>query len=166
MARWNELLTCLGILGQVDNPYWDKTKGEMVAACRNSALLTQIAPDSISCSSPGKMRWKGRGEKHCGYCLPCLIRRAAFGQNDPTAYAVPNLRAKVLNTNKAEGEQVRSFQFAIQRLASTPGLAKILIHQPGPLTDDPTRHAALASVYERGLNEVGRILNGVRTRPM
>ena len=30
MARWNELLTALGIACRIENPYWDKTKGEMV----------------------------------------------------------------------------------------------------------------------------------------
>jgi len=32
MSRWNELLGELGIDGRVENPYWDKTKGEMAAA--------------------------------------------------------------------------------------------------------------------------------------
>jgi hypothetical protein len=39
MARWNELIAALGIPGQVDNTYWDKTKGEMAAACADMALL-------------------------------------------------------------------------------------------------------------------------------
>src|SRR5207248_2601889 len=30
---WNELLTILDIPGKVDNPYWSRTKGEMVTAC-------------------------------------------------------------------------------------------------------------------------------------
>ena len=78
MARWNDLLTELGIEGRVENPYWDKTKGEMAAGCLNAALLAKLAPDSLSCSSPTKGRWQGLGIEHCGYCLPCLIRRAAL----------------------------------------------------------------------------------------
>src|SRR5712664_2091842 len=31
LARWNELLKLLGISGRLENPYWNKTKGEMVA---------------------------------------------------------------------------------------------------------------------------------------
>jgi hypothetical protein len=42
MARWNELLGALGVGGKVENPYWDKTKGEMVAQCANPALLNRI----------------------------------------------------------------------------------------------------------------------------
>src|SRR3546814_15407349 len=82
MARWNDLLGELGINGEVQNPYWDKTKGEMAAACRNPALLKKLAPDSLSCSSPAKARWLGHGIEHCGYCLPCLIRRAALERSE------------------------------------------------------------------------------------
>jgi len=81
MARWNELLAELGIDGRVENPYWDKTKGEMASACTNKALLLKLAPHSLSCAHPANARWQGRqgrGIEHCGYCLPCLIRRAAL----------------------------------------------------------------------------------------
>ena len=55
---------------------------------------------------------------------------------------------------------------AIERLRVRPALAPILIHQPGPLFDEtPARQAVLASVYRRGLEEVGALLAGVRTRP-
>lgn len=170
MARWNDLLAALGISGRVENPYWDKTKGEMVAGCANRTLLARLVPDSISCASPTKGRWKKRTTEHCGYCLPCLIRRAALrhglGATDYTSYTVPDLRANVLDTTKAYGQQVRSFQFAIERLQRRPGLASLLIHKPGPLSDEsPARQAALADVYRRGLGEVAALLAGVRTKP-
>lgn len=166
IARWNELLRGLGIEGKIENPYWDKTKGEMVAHCANPALLKQLVPLSVSCSSPTKGRWTRQPQGHCGYCLPCLIRRAALRGSDPTVYSkVPDLNEITLNTREAEGQQARSLQIAIARLSKRPELAKVLIHKPGPLYDDPTRHDDLADVYRRGLQEVGCLLNSVRTAP-
>jgi len=165
MARWNELLRALGIKGKVENPYWDKTKGEMVANCANPALLEKLAPLSLSCSSATKARWAKKPQGHCGYCLPCLIRRAALRGKDSTVYGLPDLRSATLDTRVAEGQQIRSFQIAIERLSKRPDLAEALIHKPGPLYDDPSRNNALADVYRRGLEEVGRLLTGVRTSP-
>ena len=166
MARWNELLRALGINGRLDNPYWDRTKGEMVAACGNAALLKKLLPHSLSCSSPSKGRWRGEAQGHCGYCLPCLIRRAALLGIDNTTYSLANLKARHLDTKQAEGRQVRSFQLAIDRLAKRPDLAAVLIHKPGPLYDNPAHQPALAGVYRRGLEEVGRLIAGVRTAPL
>lgn len=170
MARWNDLLVELGIYGRIENPYWDKTKGEMAEACANVPLLQTLAADSLSCSSPAKGRWKGRGIEHCGYCLPCLIRRAALHAawgpgHDSTVYTVPALRAHPLDTRESLGQQVRSFQVAIERLRERPDLARLLIHKPGPLTDEVARLQKLADVYRRGLNEVAQLIDGVKTRP-
>lgn len=165
MARWNELLKVLGLDGELVNPYWGKTKGEMVAECANSEVLDNAVIHSLSCSSPAKARWKGEPQGHCGFCLPCLIRRASLAENDPTVYGVPDLMAKSLDTRQAEGQQVRSFQVAIRRLARRPELAKLLIHKPGPLADYPDRIDAYADVYRRGLEEVGEILKDVKTAP-
>ncbi|APF36678.1 hypothetical protein BOQ54_04545 [Chelatococcus daeguensis] len=165
MARWNDLLQALGVGGKIENPYWAKTKGEMVAQCANPALLKQLAPLSLSCSSPTKGRWTKKPQGHCGYCLPCLIRRASLLGMDTTVYGVPDLKAATLDTRQAEGQQVRSFQIAIERLSRRPELAKALIHKPGPLYDVPSRLDDLADVYRRGLAEVGRLLAGVRAAP-
>ncbi len=171
MARWNELLGILGIPIVIENPYWDKTKGEMVASCTNRALLKRLIPETLSCASPTKGRWKGHGTEHCGYCLPCLIRRAAIhgglSKNDPTTYTLADLREHVLDTKEAEGRQVRSFQFAIERLKKQPKLASLLIHKPGPLMDEsPERQVALADVYRRGMKEIAALLAGVQTAPI
>lgn len=165
MARWNELLDSLGIDGELVNPFWDKTKGEMVDECANTDVLDKAVGNSLSCSSPAKARWKGEPQGHCGYCLPCLIRRASLSGNDPTEYGVSDLAAHTLDTRQAEGQQVRSFQLAIRRLALRPDLARVLIHKPGPLSDYPERIDAYADVYRRGLKEVGEILDGVKTAP-
>ncbi len=166
IARWNDLLAGIGIAGRIENPYWNKTKGEMVAACLNQSVLTRIIPDSLSCASPTKGRWQGHGTQHCGYCLPCLIRRASLlVLGDPTTYTVKNLRAKKWDPRTATGEHIRSFQFAVERLHSRSGIEKLLVHKPGPLIDNPQALPELAAVYKRGLEEVGTLLQGVQTKP-
>lgn len=171
IARWNEALQGLGLRGRIENPYWNKTKGEMVAACANGDLLRRLVPSSLSCASPTKGRFQGLGTQHCGYCLPCLIRRAALiaglhPDSDPTVYTLENLTTRALDTRQSEGVQIRSFQLAIERLRARPGLASILIHKPGPLFDESkARQTAIAGVYRRGLDEVGTLLAGVRAQP-
>ena len=170
IARWNELLVRVGVSGHIDNPYWNKTKGEMVMACVNPDVLNQLIPISMSCSSPTKGRWSKFGIEHCGYCLPCLIRRAALEKAlghgaDLTRYTLSDLAAQVLNTRHAKGQQIRSFQFAIERLHTNPGLARLLIYKPGPLSDlTPENISALEEVYRRGMDEVAALLAHVRTQ--
>lgn len=173
IARWNDLLGHLGISGRVENPYWAKTKGEMALACANPALLKALAPHALSCAHAANARHmgiKGRGIEQCGYCLPCLIRRAALDAawgrgNDTTPYTLPDLRSHPLGTRESNGQQVRSFQFAIERLRTAPHLAKLLIHKPGSLADEALRLDQLAAVYQRGLAEVAQLIEGVETTP-
>ena len=61
MARWNDALVALDVQVQMENPYWDKTKGEMVRNCANGTLLRRLTGSSVSCASPTKGRWKGVG---------------------------------------------------------------------------------------------------------
>lgn len=171
IARWNELLKILHIDGHITNPYWNKTKGEMADTCQNRDLLKQILPYSMSCSSPSKGRYRGISKQHCGYCVPCIIRRAAIikalgAHGDPTTYTISDLKAQTLSTLKADGQQIRSFQLAIQRIRKDPAKAKILVHSSGSLSDEsPARQQELADIYLRGMNEVASILDGVRTKP-
>lgn len=169
MARWQEMLDALGIAGRIENPYRFRTKGEMLTQCANAELLRQHVADTISCSSVTKARWQGLSLRHCGYCVPCLIRRAsinaAFG-NDPTTYTIPDLAAARLDSKSAEGEHVRSFQMMVRRLAQRPALARIIVHKSGPLSDyGDNEIAEYASVFARGIAEVANIVNPVIVRP-
>jgi hypothetical protein len=170
LHRWNELLTTVGIGGAIVNRYWDKTKGEMMEGCLNPDLLREVAGASLSCAHPSAGRWDKSAAgrlSHCGHCVPCIIRQAAFDHawgrgNDPTGYRV-DIHAERLSTKTAEGKQVRAFQYAVAHLGGRLDLARLFIHKPGPLLEDLNRIDALAGVYQRGLEEVGTLLRDVRT---
>jgi len=173
MARFDELLCGLGISVHLYNGYRHQTKGAMAKGCADPAFLRQEAKNTISCSSPAKNRFAKdetqRQPKNCGHCVPCLIRRAAILEGigvDDTEYQLHDLRGQVLNTNKAEGEHIRSFQLAISRLINKPSQAKLDIHRPGPLYDYPNDLAAYEAVYTEGLREVGRLISGIKVKPL
>lgn len=169
LRLWNELLCMIGIQGTIENPYWNRTKGEMLQECQNQSLISTIGPLSSSCSSPTKGRYRGHHMGHCGYCLPCIIRRSAFKRAfacDSTEYTKADLEENILNSLTSEGQQVRSFQMAIKRIADKPDLAKILVLKPGPLAIDSSRFDEFAGVYRRGLEEVGHFLSQVVTAPL
>jgi len=169
MASMQRLLDGLGLEVSLNNPYRHKTKGEMVNDCEDKGYLKTIVGSSMSCSSPAKARYKKLSPRHCGYCLPCLIRRASIeaglGSDDPTLYTVEDLSARTLRSDRAEGEHVRSFQMMVARLRERPELAGILVHKPGPLIDAPTELPAYADVFRRGVFEVASILDGVTVEP-
>lgn len=171
IARWNELLNILGIKVRVQNPYWNITKGEMINKCLNKSFLKRLLTSSLSCSSPDKFRYRGYTTQHCGYCIPCLIRRAAiekgFGtNNDLTTYVISSLKKRTLSTLSAEGQQIRSFQLAINRLKSNPHLSKIIILSAGSLSDESKENIQeLADMYSRGMEEVASIIKHVKTKP-
>ena len=169
IAGMNRLLREIGIEATLVNEYRHRTKGEMVKSCADRDFLKKEVGNSMSCSSPAKARYKKLSPRHCGYCVPCLIRRASLkeglGAPDPTLYTVPDLTAQTLFTDKSEGENVRSFQLMARRLEKRPELAGILVHKPGPLTNAPSEVGAYADVFRRGVLEVAELLDGVTAKP-
>lgn len=73
-----ELLAGLGVPVQFELPYRFKTKGEMLQGCLNQMLLSKLASDTTSCG-----RFRTYNRVHCGRCVPCMIRKAAFGAWGP-----------------------------------------------------------------------------------
>lgn len=170
--RWNELLGILNILGNTFNPYWNKTKGEMVAECKNQSFLKSIVHLSVSCAHPSAGRYQGGSMcHHCGHCVPCIIRRSAIrhawqANEETTQYGLTDIWSRPLNSTKAEGIQIRAYQYAIANLNKNPNISSMLIHKPGPLLEDAEILNDLADTYKRGMKEVEAFLDGVVTTPL
>lgn len=84
LGRLQAILDSAGLRVQLINPYAAKTKGEMMAECAGQPRLDALASISTSCG-----RFQRFGYKHCGRCVPCQVRRAAFvrsGHTDTTSY--------------------------------------------------------------------------------
>jgi len=91
-----EFVSAAGFKIAVENPFLDMTKGEEVETCRKVLGRTRadvILARTDSCwyfHYPRVPVRYGTGtiskdpRRHCGICIPCLIRRAAFGDSNYT----------------------------------------------------------------------------------
>lgn len=89
LALFQDMLNAAGIRVVIRTPYAEKTKGEMLRECLDQSLLRKLAGTSTSCGRFQKFNYN-----HCGRCVPCQVRRAAFlawGQTDPTKYVFEEL---------------------------------------------------------------------------
>lgn len=142
-------------------PYRFKTKGEMLAEVRDKDLLKNTAALTMSCSHPEAGRYQGYSPgNHCGYCVPCIIRRASMthANIDDASYNV-DVRINPPSYKTESGRDVRAFEMALERFKGTKlpdSLASVM--STGPLP--PEEVVEFANVYRRGMEEVGRFLSG------
>ncbi|WP_345453580.1 Qat anti-phage system QueC-like protein QatC [Arthrobacter gyeryongensis] len=150
LGRMQKLLDETGLRVRIENPYAEKTKGEMLQNCLDQTLLMREAPISTSCG-----RFQRFNYRHCGRCVPCQIRRAAFTawqQEDSTEYVFTDLGKP--NEAHAAFDDVRSVAFARLTVEEDgldrwlgPALSSLLI----------TNRAALRDMLQRGLDELGSL---------
>ncbi len=151
LALLQQVLDAAGLRIRIENPYRFKTKGEMLQECLNQPLLAAHAYQTTSCG-----RFQRYGYKHCGRCVPCLVRRAAFhawcGQ-DTTDYVFRNL---ALNDDEHAGfDDVRSALIGIaehRELGTNRWLGSNL--SSSLIADKPS----LVSVIKRGLSEIESLM--------
>ena len=157
LARLQAVLDAAGLRVQIENPYRAMTKGEMLAACADQAILRAEAARSTSCG-----RFQRFNYKHCGRCVPCQVRRAAFlawGQADSTGYVYEALGKD--DPDFAGFDDVRAVRMAIAEVEADgleawlgPALSSVLIPDKG----------ALKGLIERGLEELAALhrVHGVK----
>lgn len=149
---FQDILNAAGLRVDITNPYQHKTKGEMLRDCQNQEKLTELASQTTSCG-----RYLIHGHQHCGRCVPCLVRRAAFlvwNKDDSTTYKYTNLGIK--NDEHAGYDDVRSALMAIQechKLGTKRWLSSALSYPRIQQKDK------IAHMIERGLEEVEDLLN-------
>lgn len=106
--------TC-GFPVTIENPYQFKTKGEMFLECLDQSLAKRLLPQSTSCGRFGRY-----GFMHCGRCIPCLVRRAAFNRakiKDKTEYKYDDL--SIPDRDHLLFDDVQAIIYAIQKVSRT-----------------------------------------------
>jgi 7-cyano-7-deazaguanine synthase in queuosine biosynthesis len=73
------VLKDLGLGNKLVNPSALRTKGECVTQCRDLTLLSSLVSLTVSCSHGTRRQdWARKKATNCGYCVPCLFRRASL----------------------------------------------------------------------------------------
>jgi len=147
----HQLLDAAGLRVLMENPYQLITKGEMLKGCTDKKLLGAHASQTTSCG-----RYLIHGHRHCGRCVPCLVRRAAFraaGMTDSTKYVYSELGRD--DKEHAGFDDVRSVAMALAEV-ETDGLERWLgTALSTTLLGDV---APLQAMVGRGLKELGALL--------
>lgn len=150
LSRIREVLAAAGLRVRIINPYEHKTKGEMLKECRDQALLKALATQSVSCG-----RYRVFNYTHCGRCVPCQVRRAAFlgwGEPDRTFYKFSRLGKD--DSEHSNFDDVRSVAMALAEVHAA-GFDSWL----GAAFAYPKmgRSPALRNLVDRGLNELAEL---------
>jgi hypothetical protein len=93
-----ELLNGLGITVRLELPYRFRTKGQMMRECEDQVLLSTFAADSTSCG-----RFRTYNRRHCGRCVPCMIRKSAFLAWEPGRDTTRYVYSTLVGSDKASG---------------------------------------------------------------
>ncbi len=112
-----------GIETPLLNPYPQHTKGEMVRGCHSRELLHRLFSVSLSCSRPVVSRWQGGAAGACGYCYPCLMRRAALhtlGWDRGEDYRHDALADPAILSHRIRGGDLRALLLAVKTWEDTP----------------------------------------------
>jgi len=148
LAGIQNLWNALGIEVQLKQPYRFFTKGEMLSNCLNQELLKNLISLSVSCGKYGR-----HGLTHCGTCVPCLVRRAAYlhakiEDETKNGYCVSDLK-----TANSQDVQAVAYSYLRAREASSESLTY------GKLPKSSIEERAqYLDVFTRGLNELGVLL--------
>jgi 7-cyano-7-deazaguanine synthase in queuosine biosynthesis len=157
LPQFQGLLDAAGLRVRVENPYRFKTKGEMLVECVDQGFLRNHAHIATSCG-----RFLHYGHKHCGRCVPCLIRRAAFLHwkvADKTEYVYPQLN--LADSDHAGFDDVRSMAMALATVEADGIDRWIGASLASGLIDNP---AECRATVQRGLDEAGRFFAAMRIK--
>lgn len=150
LNRMREVLAAAGLRVRIINPYEHKTKGDMLKACADQALLKALAAQSVSCG-----RYRVYNYKHCGRCVPCQVRRAAFlawEEPDMTFYKFEMLGKN--DDDHASFDDVRSVAMALAEVEANGLDAWIGSALAYPKIGDTV---PLLGLIKHGLNELSAL---------
>ncbi|WP_439483759.1 Qat anti-phage system QueC-like protein QatC [Cyclobacterium plantarum] len=157
ISLFQKLLTRAELNIKVINEYAFKTKGQMLLESSGQEFLINNASKSTSCGRFGRY-----GRKHCGRCVPCLIRRASFlkwGQKDFTSYHFDDL--SIPDRNHAFFDDVRSASIAVRKVEQEGIRSLVGANLNTDILGDVSKYLMVA---ENGIKEVGDFLKKLRIK--
>lgn len=159
LSLFQQLLDAACLRVRIVNPYRFKTKGEMLRECTDQSLLEAYASHTTSCG-----RFKQFGYNHCGRCIPCLVRRAAFhawrgADADSTNYMYRHLSQN--DKDHSGFDDVRSALIGIAECAEMGVKRWLGSTLSSNLVEDKEE---LIRTVERGLGELNVLLTGLGVR--
>jgi hypothetical protein len=160
LLMYQNILDSLGILTSITTPFRFLTKGEILQSTKNPGLLHEGVKDTHSCSHSTYVRFKSKSmDNHCGYCLPCIVRRAAtaYAGLDDVNYVVDVLKND-LPSNKVEGKDLYAIKIALRRLDTMSTSLLSQVRTAGPLQGTEEEISQYVDVYRRGMGELKRLL--------
>jgi hypothetical protein len=160
LGKLEKILHKLSINNELINPYQFQTKGEMIINTKNPKLVKSLADITISCSKPNNYRrWHKSDHIQCGYCVPCIIRRAALYRaklDDPKNYEY-DVRGFGNNYNGSIGADYHAFQIALYRYITKKKLGIFDVLKSGSVPAEMILE--FLSVSKRGLTEVNDFIH-------
>jgi len=146
---WNKVGISLNLI----MPYQFKTKGEVLAECKNQQLLKELVFQSVSCG-----KYRVYKMQHCGRCVPCLVRRAAFqrwGEVDQTLGGYYSEQLDRINHGNPDDVGAAANACLV---AEQSGIHRVI---SGNLSfADHQNRSDFEGVFSRGLSEVKELLQG------
>lgn len=162
----NEILHKVGINNKVSNPYAYSTKGEIVEEISNNKVFKNYGGRTISCSHPCLSRYDHiKPPINCGYCYPCLVRRASMNKvnyisdNYNNNYTLS--KAFIENSNSLGGRasDLKAVLYSISRFESNKNndnYINSLLLRHGKLTTEEV--ALFNRVYRETMDELLKML--------
>lgn len=158
----NDILFKVGINNKVINPYAYLTKGEIVAEVESFNVFKNYAHETISCSHPCQSRYDHIAPPiNCGYCYPCLIRRASMNKirynKDVYNYNYKLSKAFIKNNNKLGGKasDLKAVLYSVNRYLNNKednNFINKLLLKPGKLTNEEIQ--LFNRVYRETMDEI------------
>lgn len=152
-ALWSEW----NISIRITNPGQALTKGEMLSRCRNLRLLKELFHLTVSCARPVAGRWRRQSPGACGYCYPCLVRRAALsrlGWDRGEDYRLDVLTTGNTLRHRVKGQDLRALCLAVRTWHETPEEVLSRLCWAGDGQDHSTCLPAVRRLLEAGFREI------------
>lgn len=156
-----EILKSVGIKNNIDNFFAYKSKREIVNLVSGTPSFVANYKNTISCSHPCVARYNRTGSReypvNCGFCYPCLIRKASLQDVEPKEdrSIVSFIDCESENSKSADLFAVMSSVHRYKKLSDKE--LRRMIRGTGRLSNEKV--ALFERVYREGMEDLENFFN-------